>query len=901
MSPTLACPHLTGLYCVAPLALGLAAALAAHAGPVTLNAPDLALHVFTETGAYEIVERANGVVWRSNPHPARFGEAELEVGGRTVRASLDRCTAQLAGNHLALTFHPVADSDAWLRVQVTADGQAPALDFFYEAPPGVTVKALRLLDQALGVSGADGGGVVVPVREGLFIPANSGKTFHHVFNTYAYEGCHLAMLGILKQGTVALVHWRDPYVSAEVRSTVTNEPGSAPAQFVAPSLVLQGSARGFRVEFLGRGDVVTLGQAYRAVAQRAGWWVPWTTKLAGHPERAKLFGASNFKLWSALDRQMNADSTREEHVRVNWTFDEAAQVAEHLRHDLELDRVLFLMGGWIHRGYDNQHPDILPAAPECGGDAALADCSRRVRRLGYLFGLHDNYQDLYRDSPSWDEDLVMRNRDGSLVKGGQWAGGQAYLTCSRQALALAQRPQNLPAVRALTGADAYFIDTTYASGLMECFAPAHPLNRLDDLYWKQALSDYARDVFGIFGSECGREWALPHSDFFEGLTGVSGHHYHDEKLESQVGGVVVPLFEAVYRDCIALYGKYGYDLRQAAPYVLDHILWARPLNYHNVPPHLYWRPAAAGADAEDVAPAIAECATDGPRQLRLSYRWTVHRAPARDWRVFVHFTTPEGEIAFQDDFSPAPPASQWKPGTMTFGPFRRPVPESLQGTFDVRMGLFDPATQDRAALPGRDDGTRRYPVGRLIVKGEDVRFEPAAPPRQPAADPAVFVRGDGGWTEGRHPFDRFLKNTHEILSPLNEITAQMPLTRHAFLSPDRQVQRTVFGAGRDAVTITVNAGEEGWPVRSELGGEVVLPRYGFLAEACGFAAFHATSWAGHDYPAPVLFTLRSLDGQPLARSTQVRVFHGFGDAQVNLGGHTFTVPRQAIVNVHRGN
>ena len=32
-----------------------------------------------------------------------------------------------------------------------------------------------------------------------------------------------------------------------------------------------------------------------------------------------------------------------------------------------MDNVLFTMGGWIHRGYDNQHPDILPAAPECGG------------------------------------------------------------------------------------------------------------------------------------------------------------------------------------------------------------------------------------------------------------------------------------------------------------------------------------------------------------------------------------------------------------------------------------------------------------------------------------------------------------------------------------------------------
>src|SRR4029077_18710515 len=201
-----------------------------------------------------------------------------------------------------------------------------------------------------------------------------------------------------------------------------------------------------------------------------------------------------------------------------------------------LGRVLFTIGGWIRRGYDNQHPDILPAAPECGGDQAFADCARRVMNQGYLFCLHDNYQDIYRDSPSWNERFIMKTRDGKLARGGHWAGGMAFLTCSKMALELAERPQNLPAVKKLSNANAYFIDTTYAAGLQECFDPAHPLTRRDDLKWKQALSDYSRDVFGVFGSECGREWAIPHSDFFEGLTGVSGHDYHDAKLPEKLGG-----------------------------------------------------------------------------------------------------------------------------------------------------------------------------------------------------------------------------------------------------------------------------------------------------------------------------------------------------------------------------
>ncbi|MEM3745089.1 MAG: DUF5696 domain-containing protein, partial [Candidatus Bathyarchaeia archaeon] len=168
--------------------------------------------------------------------------------------------------------------------------------------------------------------------------------------------------------------------------------------------------------FLGEGDYVSIAKAYRRMAQEKGWLVTLRKKAERNPEVVKLLGASNFKLWSCLTRLMDY-RMREELVQVNWTFNEAAEVAEHLRRDLGIEKALFIIGGWIHRGYDNQHPDILPAAPECGGNEGLAKASKRVRDLGYLFCLHDNYQDIYRDSPSWSEDLIMKGADGQLVKG----------------------------------------------------------------------------------------------------------------------------------------------------------------------------------------------------------------------------------------------------------------------------------------------------------------------------------------------------------------------------------------------------------------------------------------------------------------------------------------------------
>jgi hypothetical protein len=247
-----------------------------------------------------------------------------------------------------------------------------------------------------------------------------------------------------------------------------------------------------------------------------------------------------------------------------------------------------MMGGWMEGGYDVRHPDNLPANPECGGNEALADAVQRIQKLGYTACLHDNVQDMYRDAKSWDPGFIEKRPDGSLITGGRWLGGRAYMVCAPKQLELAQRVQNLGAIRDLFKPWSYFIDTTYAVGPRECHDPNHPIGRNDDIAWKILLSDYARNTFGLFGSECGREWALPHSDFFEGLVGVSGRYYHQLKPE-ELGAKTIPFFEMVYHDCQVCYGKYGYRAEEAAEYVAHHVLCARPLHYHSFPDHLYWQ------------------------------------------------------------------------------------------------------------------------------------------------------------------------------------------------------------------------------------------------------------------------------------------------------------------------
>lgn len=719
-----------------------------RANVVRLESRLLAVDVDDMTGRWALLDKRSGTKWPSGgmAHP---GAATWLKGHLQEVESPDNTSIRLDWkNGAALVFALVEEGSA-LELRYEGRGDSP----------------VRVLDDASAVTDIEGGYALVPCREGLLVPADSGKAFKRVFGTSDYEGCHMNMLGVVKSGSALIVSWDDAYVFSELQSSTPT--GEQYRQRLTATLELRRSANSLRLTPLGKGDFNTVAAAYRCCAEKKGHAIPLQEKIRRDPHVELMIGAANAKLWTCLARRMNEESTQEESVKVRWTFDEAAQIAEHLSKDVGIERCLFIIGGWTEGGYDCRHPDNLPANPECGGNEGLADAIKRVQALGYVASLHDNVQDMYRDAKSWDPAFIEKRPDGSLIKGGRWLGGRAYMVCAPKQLELAKRPQNLPAIRELFRPWSYFIDTTYAVGPRECYDPNHPIDRNGDIAWKIRLSDYAREQFGIFGSECGREWALAHSDFFEGLVGVSGRYYHNLKPE-ELGATVIPFFEMVYHDCQVCYGKYGYSADLAAEYVAHHVLCARPLHYHSFPDHLYWK-----------------------------------------------------------------------------------------------------SSRDH----GRTDGSSESP------------------------DRSCYTRCDGGWAEGMHPVDVFLKNTHEVLGPLHKETAHAVLSKLEFLTGDHAVRKATYGHASDATKVIVNFGTNEAKVTSSLGGDVVLPPWGFVVDGPRFAAFHACRWNEQDYGNGAMFTLQSINNKNLSEALQVRVFHAFGSPVIRWKSDLHTVQRTRVIRV----
>jgi hypothetical protein len=176
-------------------------------------------------------------------------------------------------------------------------------------------------------------------------------------------------------------------------------------------------------------------------------------------------------------------------------------------------------------------------------------------------------------------------------------------------------------------------------------------------------------------------------------------------------------------------------------------------------------------------PSVSAFQQTGQRAFNITYGWKVYETTGLNLTTFVHFVNPSQEtnegIVFQGDHALATPTTQWQAGeTITDGPVPVYVPHSVpDGTYSVRIGLFDPSTGFRVSLAGQNDGDERYILGSVSISqsGAKIVFTPAPPqpndPRLNAAGsiatfPSVktdgmfsLVEEKGNWV--LRPFPRF--------------------------------------------------------------------------------------------------------------------------------------------------
>lgn len=762
-------------------------------------------------GRWQFVDKTSNEIYYSDLTVPALGSALFENNGSKKFCRINSVTAEnVQEDSFQLRWQPPEVSTDVLFSFVAADERTLKVSWEQQNPSQWVLSDMNFPDEALSSGSVDGGLLIIPNRLGILMLANENLPGKLGFLTYdGYGGLSMGMGGVARpeKNSGILLHWND------VDTTLTghriwgenNMPSPASINLTVSS---KGSSGAITLVNAASGDYCKITNLYRDAAREKGFLITMQEKYG---DNNIIDGVMSFRPMAYYNFTPNTrwNSSDKRRGNVGFSFAETAETAEYIHNILGIEKVMITFMGWGNRGYDHVHPDILPANPEAGGNEGLRDAVQRIRNLDYIVGLHDNYGDFYPDAPSFEEKYILQQEDGQIRKGGIWWGGQCYLANPKYSLKFARR--NLPWIKELFPLNYYYIDTTFAVPLNTDCNPDDPMDREGDMRRKQALCNFARETFGLFGSEEGVEWGVPVADYAESML--------FQRTKRMSGEVLVPLFEMVYGDAISIH-EGDRTLPTTPTYVLDHLICAEmpQLIFNKYP----------GAD---ISCSIRSASLLSNSELQLLLEWkAANGVPKKDYKIAIHADKTKQSVGYTvnafsgTDYKMDLPMTQWKSD--------QPITETrvlsaenwADGRYDIFAMILD---GERVAMRHAvDSGHSRYMIGHVeIANGKVVAVDPPQPLPE-----SCFSRLDSrpelSWTN-----EGFMINLYQIFAPIMERTRNHYLSAHKFLTEDRSVEQSQFGP----VVITVNYGDKPF----EIDG-FILPKWGFLAtDNQGFQAYRA--------------------------------------------------------------
>lgn len=226
---------------------------------------------------------------------------------------------------------------------------------------------------------------------------------------------------------------------------------------------------------------------------------------------------------------------------------------------------LFINHNWQRWGYDNRLPDIWPPNPQRGTLAEMKTTLDLCTNNGILYGLHDNYIDIYPDAEGYSFDVVSFEENGVPRKAWNNYGIQAQSYQLRPDTLAPFLAENFKKMTAEFPQTTYFVDVFASTAIRSFWDNAgnrhSPAEMVD--HWKRAF-DFIRDQLGENNptiSEAGSDFLIGHLDGsdcqFMFLSDRPGEHRVFIRCKKWAR---VPWFDAVHHTRFSLHGV-GYDTR----------------------------------------------------------------------------------------------------------------------------------------------------------------------------------------------------------------------------------------------------------------------------------------------------------------------------------------------------
>ena len=314
-------------------------------------------------------------------------------------------------------------------------------------------------------------------------------------------------------------------------------------------------------------NYVTLAKWHRDSVKKENRFTSLAEKIAAAPEVEKLAGSVIWKHNTyAVDVPVNVSKDYSLYVCTpaaaeaegrpgNWSAKEVFDTA----HQKGFDRVCIFNTGWNNKGFDSGYPSRFPPNPERGSEADFTAAAEYGRKLsdGYIFSVHDNYKDVYRNSDEFSPEELITTIDGIKLKGGIWRGGRCFIICGRETLKYAKR--DLPHIGRMCGRGAIYLDVQGCTELNNCYHPDHPGNKREDARWRLETFREAKKHIGAVATE-----GAPH-EF--AVQDIDLGAYPPIRRETASNARPVPFFQLVYHDSVYSFCGQGVSGVHGAEYV----------------------------------------------------------------------------------------------------------------------------------------------------------------------------------------------------------------------------------------------------------------------------------------------------------------------------------------------
>ena len=234
-------------------------------------------------------------------------------------------------------------------------------------------------------------------------------------------------------------------------------------------------------------------------------------------------------------------------VHAAVTFDRCCDIVQELKRQ-GVNHAEICLVGWAKGGHDGSNPQLFPVEPALGGEEKMRRFIDLSNAEGFQTVCHTCFFAAYMIADDFDEEYLLKERDGSLQASHlNWGGGRAFRTCPQRAHERYTR-KNMQIMKDFGLHGLHFHDVYSILPPRICYDPRHPCSPADSLKWYVKQMELTRELVGGTQSEG------PFDGFAGNLDSCMYVYFYplekDDFAKKPMADRHVPLFQLVYHGII---------------------------------------------------------------------------------------------------------------------------------------------------------------------------------------------------------------------------------------------------------------------------------------------------------------------------------------------------------------